>query len=61
MWYYDRLPPSARAALADANFNWSAGAVLNKWKRGISGYKTGKDIAASIRQADRMVKPPWRN
>ena len=57
MWYFDQLPPTARAALANANFNWSAGAALNRWKRGAKGYKTGKDIAASIRAADKSVKP----
>ena len=61
LWYYDRLPPSAREALANANFNWSAGAMFNRWQRGIRGYKTGKDIAARVRDADRSVKPPWGN
>lgn len=52
MWYYDQLPPTARRALADAAFNWSAGAVLNRWKRGSNGYKTGKQIAERIIEAD---------
>lgn len=53
MWYYDQLPPTARAALANAVFDWSSGAVLNRWKRGKSGYRTGQEIAATIAAADR--------
>ena len=55
MWYFDQLPPTARAALANANFNWSAGAVLNNWKRGKPGYKTGKDIADRVKFSDKQV------
>ena len=58
MFYYDQLPPTARAALANANFNWSSGAVLNRWKRG--GYRSVKDIAVAIRAADKSVKPFYR-
>ena len=57
MWYFDQLPPTARQALADAAFNWSAGAMLNRWKRGVKGYKTGADIAQRVRDADKSVKP----
>ncbi len=57
MWYFDQLPPTAREALANANFNWSAGSMLNRWKRGLRGYKTGKEIAARVRAADQTVKP----
>ena len=52
MWYFDQLPPSARQALANAAFNWSAGAVLNRWKRASPGYKTGKQIAANVADWD---------
>jgi hypothetical protein len=55
MWYYDQLPPSARQALANAAFNWSSGAVLNRWKRG--GYKSVQDVARAIHNADKSVKP----
>ena len=57
MWYFDQLPPTARQALANASFNWSAGAMLNRWKRGTPGYKTGADIAKRVRAADKSVKP----
>jgi uncharacterized protein YmfQ (DUF2313 family) len=57
MWYFDQLPPTARAALANANFNWSSGSMLNRWKRGLKGYKTGAQIAERVRAADASVKP----
>lgn len=50
--YFDRLPPTARRALANAAFDWSAGAVLGRWKRGQRGYKTGADVAARIAEWD---------
>lgn len=61
MWYFDQLPPTARAALANAAFNWSAGSMLNRWKRGVKGYRTGKEIAERVRAADKSVKPIYRN
>lgn len=54
--YFDQLPPSARRALADANFNWSSAAMLNRWKRGLRGYKTGKQIAERVMEWDRIAK-----
>jgi len=50
--YFDKLPPSARAALANAVFDWSSGAVFNRWKAAKRGYKTGKDVAAKILEWD---------
>ena len=55
LWYFDQLPPTARTALADAAFNWSSGAMFNRWKRGVRGYKTGKDIAARVASADASI------
>jgi Family of unknown function (DUF6525) len=52
LWYFDRLPPTARKSLADAAFNWSAGGVHGAWRRGVPGFKTGADIAARIAEAD---------
>jgi len=51
-WFYDQLPPTARAALANAAFNWSAGSIHSAWRRGVPGYKTGADIAQAIAKAD---------
>jgi hypothetical protein len=50
--YYDMLPPSARAAPSNAKFDWSAGAVLNRWKRGQHGFQTGGDIAQRVAEWD---------
>jgi hypothetical protein len=55
LWYYDQLPPTARQALANAAFNWSSGSMLNRWKRGVRGYKTGAEIAERVRAADAAV------
>ncbi len=52
-WYYDRLPPSARRALANALFDWSAGAIYSKWKRAASGFKTGAACAERVKEWDR--------
>ena len=50
--YFDKLPPTARQALATAVFDWSSGAVFNRWKAGRRGYKTGKDVAARVSEWD---------
>lgn len=55
-WYFDRLPPSAREALANATRNWSSAWIYNAWKKGKPGFKTGKDCAEQIRKADRETK-----
>jgi hypothetical protein len=52
LWYFDRLPPTARKALAGAAFNWSAGSVHGPWRRSVPGFKTSTDIAARIAEAD---------
>jgi Family of unknown function (DUF6525) len=54
-WYFDQLPPAARAALANAKFSWSSGALYNAWKRGKPGYRTGDDIAARVAEWDSMT------
>lgn len=53
MWYFDQLPPTARAALANAEHEWSSAWIYNAWKKAASGYKTGKDCAERVRAADR--------
>ena len=54
-WYFDKLPPTARQALANAAFNWSSAGFYSKWNRGQRGYKTGKDIADRVAAADAGV------
>jgi hypothetical protein len=51
-WYYDKLPPAAREALANAKFCWSSGFFYEKWKRQEPGFKTGEDIAKHIAEWD---------
>lgn len=51
-YYFDRLPPTARRALANAAFDWSSGSTLNHWKRGDHGYKTGAEVAARVAEWD---------
>ena len=50
--YFDKLPPSARKALANAAFDWASGAVYNRWKKAKPGYKTGADVASRIAEWD---------
>jgi hypothetical protein len=57
MWYFDKLPPTAREALANSKYKWSSGSMYNLWKKQVKGFKTGRDIARSIRNADKRVKP----
>jgi hypothetical protein len=52
LWYFDRLPPTARAALANAAFDWSSGWIFSGWQRGKPGFRTGPDIAATLAEAD---------
>jgi Family of unknown function (DUF6525) len=56
LWYYDRLPPTARHALANAAFDWSAGYFYNRWTKAKPGFKSGADVAKQVKQADRTVK-----
>jgi hypothetical protein len=51
-WYFDQLPPTARAALANAVFDWASGWVYGAWQRGKPGFQTGGDIARRIAEAD---------
>lgn len=55
-YYYDRLPPSARQALANAKFDWSSGYYYNRWAKAVSGFKTGAAVAQRVAEADRRVK-----
>ena len=55
LWYFDKLPPTARQALANAKFDWSSASFYNRWNRGQRGFKTGKDIAARVAAADAGV------
>jgi len=55
LWYFDKLPPTARQALANAKFDWSSAGFYSKWNRGQRGYKTGKDIAERVAAADAGV------
>jgi hypothetical protein len=60
LWYFDQLPPTARQALANANFNWSSGHMLGRWKKGMLGYKSGAEVAQRVKDADRSVKSPYK-
>jgi hypothetical protein len=52
LWSLDRLPPTARAALANAAFDWASGFFYTRWRRGKHGFKTGADLAARVAEAD---------
>jgi Family of unknown function (DUF6525) len=51
-WYFERLPPAAREALANAKFSWSSAFMYNAWKHKKTGFKTGEEIAKSIAEWD---------
>lgn len=60
LWYYDRLPPTARAALANAEHDWSAGWIYTAWNRAKPGYRTGQQCADRVRDADRRNRTNLR-
>lgn len=49
---FDKLPPSAREALANAAFDWAPQPIVTSWRRGVTGMKTGKEIAARVAEWD---------
>jgi len=49
---YDKLPPAARKALADAAFCWAVQPILTRWNKGRPGFKTGHDIARKVAEWD---------
>jgi hypothetical protein len=49
---FDKLPKTARAALANAQFNWAETNIYRAWNQGKPGFKTGAQIARAIRGWD---------
>jgi len=49
LWYWERLPPTARKALAEAAFDWSSGWLYGLWNRGKlkTGAKSFYSVASS--------------
>lgn len=45
---FDRLPPTARRALANAQFDWAPTTIYRRWLKGAKGFKTGAQIARAI-------------
>lgn len=45
---FDKLPPSARTALANAAFDWAPTSIYRAWNRGAKGFKTGAQIARAV-------------
>ena len=45
---FDKLPPEARAALADAVDNWVPQPILTRFRRGYAGYRDGAEIAWTL-------------
>lgn len=51
---FDALPRSARAALANACFNWPAGPLLVRWRRAEKGHRNGAELVARVAAWDRL-------
>lgn len=49
---FDKLPPTARAALANAAINWAPQPFRTRWMRGLKGYRTGPEIAETVVRID---------
>lgn len=52
--YFDKLPPTARRALANAAFDWSSGAIFNRFKKANVGFRTGAECAKRIAEWDKI-------
>lgn len=52
---FDKLPPDARRALANAAFDWAPQPILRMWRNGAKDYKTGPQIASAVAQWDRTT------
>lgn len=50
---FDKLPRSARQALANAAICWATQPFLSRHRRGAKGYRTGREIAERVAWADR--------
>jgi hypothetical protein len=49
---FDKLPSTARTAIANSAFNWVPQQYLTRWRRGEHGCRTGKEIAATVTRWD---------
>ena len=54
---FDKLPPAARKALANAIENWAAQPLLTRYRRRV--FKTGSEIAAVVLHADQKLLKRW--
>ena len=50
---FDKLPPSARRAMANAKLDWAGQPFLRVWRKG--GFKTGPDLAKHIEYTDEQI------
>ncbi len=50
---FDKLPPSARKALANATFSYAPQPIRTRWTRQLVGYRNGVEIAKTIARWDR--------
>ncbi len=49
---FDKLPPTIRAALANAAFCYAPQPIRTRFNRGLMGYRNVKEVAATIRRWD---------
>jgi hypothetical protein len=56
---FDRLPPEAREALANAPSNWVPQPFLTSWRRG--EFKTGQELAHWIAVLSRRTIAKWED
>lgn len=49
---YDMLPPKARKALQEAQFDWATEPLLKRWQRQRRGYKTDGHVSRQIKRMD---------
>lgn len=57
---FDKLPPSARRALAFSNNDWAVQPVLTRWRNGQRGWKTGPQVAERVAEWDRKESAKYR-
>lgn len=56
---YDKLPPSFRAVLANADFCWAATTCLARFRKARPGYRSPTEFKKTVRGWDRKQAKRW--
>jgi hypothetical protein len=54
MTAFDKLPPSFRAALRDADHNWASTTPLSRHRKSVKGYRNPSEFLKEVRRWDKI-------